>query len=212
MSGSTLNVKRATHPDWSGTFVFDEATNGIALREFGSTGKYKIDQDNILHVFWDKYPAESFKDVNGTYVKMSREESEFAFMRNFRIERLIVRAPRGRANIELRMRTTDVDTFKQVFVANEYNIPELPLSCRNIVDLGANIGCSAVYFAEKYPAVRILAVEPDQDNYWLLTRNVEQFKGRVTCIRAAVWDRAEKIYASDHDADGNALGSWGIRV
>jgi FkbM family methyltransferase len=205
-------MKRATHPDWSGTLVFDEATNGIALKEYGSTGKYRIDQDNILHIFWDKYPAESFKEVNGIYVKMSSEESELSFMRNFKIERLSVRIPRGRADIELRMGTTDVDTFKQVFVANEYNIPDLPLSCRNIFDLGANIGCSAVYFAEKYPAVKILAVEPDEENYRLLVRNVEQFKARITCVRAAVWDRAEQIYSSDRDAVGQPLGAWGVRV
>jgi len=192
--------------------VFDEATKGIALKEFGSTGKYKIDQDNILHVFWDRFPAESFKEVNGVYVKMSKDESELTFMRNFKIERLTVRVPRGRANIELRLRSTDVDTFKQVFVASEYSIPDLPLTCRNIIDLGANIGCAAVYFAERYPGARIIAVEPDQSNYDLLVRNVEQFNGRVRCVQAAIWDSSEQIYASGHDAVGNALGAWGIRV
>ena len=213
MSGESLNVKRATHPHWSGTLVLDEFTGRVSLKEFGSTGEYKLDQrNNILHVFWDEFPAESFKEVNGIYVKMFGAEGEIEFMRNFQIQRLGVRVPGGGANIELRIGTTDVDTFKQVFVANEYNIPSLPLSCKNIIDLGANIGCSAVYFAERYPGAKILAVEPDEDNYRLLFRNAEQFEGRITCVRAAIWSCAQRVHISTHDSGGQALGAWGIRV
>ena len=59
-------------------------------------------------------------------MKMFGAEGEIEFMRNFQIQRLGVRVPGGGANIELRIGTTDVDTFKQVFVANEYIYPAYP--------------------------------------------------------------------------------------
>ena len=69
-----------------------------------------------------------------------------------------------------------------------------------------------MYFAERYPGAKILAVEPDEDNYRLLFRNAEQFEGRITCVRAAIWSCAQRVHISTHDSGGQALGAWGIRV
>ncbi len=42
-----------------------------------------------------------------------------------------------------------------------------------ILDIGANIGASTLYFAANYPQARILAFEPFLESYELLVRNVE---------------------------------------
>jgi len=44
-----------------------------------------------------------------------------------------------------------------------------------IIDCGANIGCASVWFATQYPKARILAVEPDPDNFRMLVRNSKPY-------------------------------------
>ncbi|MBV9510744.1 MAG: FkbM family methyltransferase [Caulobacteraceae bacterium] len=42
-----------------------------------------------------------------------------------------------------------------------------------IIDAGANIGATARYYAFKYPEARIVAIEPERENFGLLTLNCE---------------------------------------
>jgi FkbM family methyltransferase len=49
---------------------------------------------------------------------------------------------------------------------------ELPATPQAIIDLGAHVGMSVLYFRERYPAARILAVEPNPANFAKLERNV----------------------------------------
>jgi FkbM family methyltransferase len=54
-----------------------------------------------------------------------------------------------------------------------------------IVDAGAYIGASAIWFARTYPAAHVVALEPDPESFGLLERNVRSL-GNVTAIQAAV--------------------------
>jgi FkbM family methyltransferase len=62
-----------------------------------------------------------------------------------------------------------IDTFKQHAWLDRYysQLSSTPL----IIDAGANIGASAVYFAKTYSRARIFALEPQMDNYHLLLKN-----------------------------------------
>lgn len=55
-----------------------------------------------------------------------------------------------------------------------------------IVDLGANIGCTAADFANRYPRARVIAVELDQSNAALCRRNLEPWAGRCEMVRGAI--------------------------
>ncbi len=104
-----------------------------------------------------------------------------------------------RADLHLRAGTSDVWTFEQVFCNNDYNLRRLArwdtISLKYdalvregaplILDLGANVGLASVYFAKNWPNARILAVEPSEQNYKVLCRNVDAFQ-KVTTVRAAV--------------------------
>ncbi|QKT03354.1 FkbM family methyltransferase [Ectothiorhodospiraceae bacterium 2226] len=59
-----------------------------------------------------------------------------------------------------------------------------------ILDTGANIGTSALYFAQRYPRAR-LAVEPEDGNFALLETNTRHLPN-VTALKAAVWGSTEK--------------------
>lgn len=50
------------------------------------------------------------------------------------------------ADLSLRIDGSDIRVFKQIFVDNEYDSLNLPDDVETIVDLGANIGLSALFF------------------------------------------------------------------
>ncbi|MHB1865301.1 MAG: FkbM family methyltransferase [Candidatus Saccharimonadales bacterium] len=55
-----------------------------------------------------------------------------------------------------------------------------------IIDIGAFIGISAVYFASTYPNSTVHAIEPLARNYELLMPNAAAYRGRIITTRAAV--------------------------
>ena len=42
-----------------------------------------------------------------------------------------------------------------------------------IIDCGSNIGCSTNYFINSFSNSRVISIEPDQDNFFLLKKNVQ---------------------------------------
>lgn len=126
---------------------------------------------------------------------------------------------RGR---ELLVRPCDSDLFVigQIFGKQEYNLGRyenrLRTLCKNwivegykpvIIDVGANVGYSAIYFAEKFPEATVLAIEADQETYKLMLRNIEGIQN-VTPLNVAVWSHEDGVDFSS----SNELGSWAGRV
>lgn len=58
-----------------------------------------------------------------------------------------------------------------------------------MIDVGANIGDTAALMLDE-TAVRLLAIEPDDDYYRLLRRNAANWPG-VTCVQTALADRVD---------------------
>jgi FkbM family methyltransferase len=97
--------------------------------------------------------------------------------------------------VYLRVRTSDVALYRCILLEGEYQV-DLPFSPQTIVDLGANCGLTSVYYANKYPKARIIAVEPEETNYHCLVRNVSQYPN-VVPIRAAVWNKDGEVSTVD---------------
>jgi FkbM family methyltransferase len=112
--------------------------------------------------------------------------------------------------VRVRPGTTDGKMFEQVFVAKEYDV-ELPFVPRWIVDAGANVGYSAIAFACRYPGARVIAIEPDADNFALLRENTLPYPN-IEPVRAGVWSRSGHLQLITHDSAGQFLGEWGYRV
>jgi hypothetical protein len=85
--------------------------------------------------------------------------------------------------VVVRLGTSDLKVAIAGFIGREYE-PITLARARVIVDAGANIGTSAVFFARKWPGARILALEPEAGNFALLLRNVSECPN-VVPIRAA---------------------------
>lgn len=94
---------------------------------------------------------------------------------------------------ELRDNKSDKAIFYQVFYEKQYDLYEanFPVA-KKIIDGGANIGCASVYFSLLFPDAKIIAIEPEANNFELLKKNTEPYKN-IECIQAAIWDKDEKL-------------------
>jgi FkbM family methyltransferase len=120
---------------------------------------------------------------------------------------------RGGASVVLRKGTTDFKVFDETFVERVYApcVAGLPdhLGPVALIDLGANIGLSALFFVRALEVIEIIAVEPDLDNFRMLSENLRRagLANRSTALRA--FAGAERAFAELHDP-GN--GAWGMRM
>lgn len=99
----------------------------------------------------------------------------------------------------------DVTTLFQIFFTKEYKI-EFEKAPECIIDCGANIGLSAVYFASEFPGATILAIEPDEDNFRILEKNVAPYSN-IIALKKAIWHR--KAFVETIDTGG---GGWAIQT
>ncbi len=115
--------------------------------------------------------------------------------------------------------TTDEWVIDQVFRQHQYAFDQWPSTAEIfalierraaenkkplIIDAGANIGASAVYFAAKIPTARIVAIEPASDNFQLLERNTS---GLDAELHLAALGTAGRVRPVDP-----GLGAWGYRT
>jgi FkbM family methyltransferase len=87
----------------------------------------------------------------------------------------------------------------KVFLHNEYMLP-FKLSPRIIVDAGANIGLTTVYYANNYPDARILSIEPELANFEMLKRNCAGLPN-VMLMQAAIWPQKRSLRIENSDAE-----------
>lgn len=73
-----------------------------------------------------------------------------------------------------------------------------------IIDAGANIGVSLVYFKNLFPNAEITAFEPDPNIYSYLKRNVEGLDS-IDLINKGLFDEVTKIGFSTDQADGGSI-------
>ena len=114
----------------------------------------------------------------------------------------------------------DRGVIQQIFVNEDYRIShwvqgrsliDYYLNKKNegviglIVDAGANIGASSVYFSKSYPASVVLAIEPERSNSSLLRVNVDKLN--VSVVDAAIGCECCTMFLQDP-----GQGDWAYRV
>lgn len=114
----------------------------------------------------------------------------------------------------------DLGVIDQIFTSEDYSFARLARGAELaalhddlaragqrplIIDSGANIGASALYFALRFPAAHIVALEPDAGNFDLLLRNTAGLD--VEGLQAGIASRDGR--AALHDP---GMGEWGYRT
>jgi FkbM family methyltransferase len=116
----------------------------------------------------------------------------------FRVESREIGSP-----IYLRVPSSDVGVYSQVFLKHEYKF-EVNYAPESIVDAGANIGLTSVYLANRFPNARIFAIEPESTNFEILVKNTAPYPN-ILPIHAALWGESTEINVMDP-----GLGNWGF--
>jgi FkbM family methyltransferase len=86
--------------------------------------------------------------------------------------------------------------IREIFVDEIYkqSLPAQPL----VIDCGANIGLSIIYMKQCYPQAKIIAFEPDDTNFELLSKNMRSFAYKDVSIRKeAVWIEDTELHFAD---------------
>jgi len=102
--------------------------------------------------------------------------------------------------IKLRSGTSDIRTFEDVFFDRIYHF-NVGFTPQFILDCGANIGLSSIYFKNWFPDAFILAVEPEDSNYRLLEHNLSYYYPTVECLQRGVWNKNTKLSIKNPDGD-----------
>ncbi|MDQ7948508.1 MAG: FkbM family methyltransferase, partial [Pedobacter sp.] len=102
-----------------------------------------------------------------------------------------------------------IDTYKELFISKIYNFKSTP-GKNIIIDCGANMGLSVLYFAQTYPHHTIYAFEPDAEIFAILKENVETFGlANVKLFQKAVWNKEEVLeFYTDKGMGGRVLDSY----
>jgi 31-O-methyltransferase len=80
--------------------------------------------------------------------------------------------------------------YREIFVAESYLRPGFPAGEPKVIfDIGANIGLAAIFFAQRFPGARVVAVEPGPDTYQALQANVAAHVPSGVARNVAVADR-----------------------
>lgn len=103
----------------------------------------------------------------------------------------------------------DVDSYfgmcEEIFHKKNYEF-EAGRKDPMIIDCGANIGMSIIFFKKLYPQCKIIAFEPDVKVFSALKKNIGSFGYKdVELYNKAVW-------SSETELDFHAEGSWGGRI
>jgi FkbM family methyltransferase len=153
-----------------------------------------------LAIYWDRIGV-----IAGTGWYVIQGVNRRVAIRRTRIR------PKGLEHaIELRMgNSSDGHVFEQIFVHGEYAFTRELRDVRTVIDLGANIGLASALFLSLWPKAKVVAVEPDPDNYALMQKNLAPFGERARCVKGAVWPTSGSV-ALDKSAGDRK--EWAVAV
>jgi FkbM family methyltransferase len=158
-------------------------------------------------------PASRLPSVRNVRTLAIRLLSDSAFRRYFWLSFWYRNVPRHEpADLTiagLRFEVPDIPSFLsaygEIFIDRIYDfVPDR--SDPTIVDVGANVGVSVIFFKRRFPAAQVIALEPDSKVYSYLQRNLRNNRiSGVTAYDAAAWVKEGSMFFSADGADGGHL-------
>ena len=89
--------------------------------------------------------------------------------------------------IYYRPNTIDVPTLVQSLIRKEYGKGLKSNSPEYIIDAGCYIGDVTIFYLNKFPNSKIIALEPNESNYEVAKLNLEPYKERTIVINKGLW-------------------------
>ena len=154
--------------------------------------------------------------VKKSDLKILLRSGSFKFLRNLHAEEKEETFFYKNHPIYYRTGSSDMHLIYKILLKTgtkaEYWLPE-ELRPKVILDIGANIGISSVYFANQYPDANIFAFEPVPSNYALLEKNAKEYdKIRPFNVALGAEEGDLYIYTSDfkHNYGGASFKELGV--
>src|SRR5439155_14797928 len=96
-------------------------------------------------------------------------------------------------------------TYKEIFENEIYRFSS-DSNAPVIIDCGANIGLSAIYFKLLYSNANVIAFEPDNNNFELLKKNIESNNLKnVELNKKAVWIKDGNISFEANESEASRI-------
>lgn len=125
----------------------------------------------------------NFFKVHKTPIKSILEE---LFSTGSYPKTIFFNSPIGSLSIEL-FSPNDLSTFNLVFCREDYLFEK---KHRIILDIGSNIGISALYWLTRNQNTFVYCYEPATENLKRLKKNLDKFKGRYTVYNKAISNKS----------------------
>ncbi len=123
-----------------------------------------------------------------------------------------VKIPEIRTTVKVRLGTSDIFTLNQVFTFNEYELPvSLDIGPKLIIDAGANVGYTSVWFANAFPGAKIVAIEPEENNFDVLKDNTKAYSN-IQLLYGGVWYAKKYLKVLTEDKNNKRLPYHSFRV
>jgi FkbM family methyltransferase len=106
---------------------------------------------------------------------------------------ICVRPKHASADVLIRGNSSDVDVFGQIFIQQEYGSLLGAKNVDLVIDAGANVGYSSVYFLTHFPNCHVIAIEPDPANFVALTQNLAPYQSRVRLYNCGIWSKPAQL-------------------
>ena len=105
--------------------------------------------------------------------------------------------------VKLRKNKLDYIAYYTVFCNKDYRItfPKRLGEPKVIVDLGANVGFSGIFFSEKFNQAKIISVEPDRSNFSALSDNTKNY-GNIAILNRGIWGSEATLTKQNKQSDG----------
>ena len=101
-----------------------------------------------------------------------------------------------------------LQSTKEIFSQNTYKFSSSSQS-PFIIDCGAYIGTSILYFKKLFPSCKVIGFEPDTDNYKILDKNINTWHFKdVQVLNEAIWISNGFVdFQSNGDMTGHVSGN-----
>jgi FkbM family methyltransferase len=93
--------------------------------------------------------------------------------------------------------STDAWALYELLVKDEYAFFGDLESPVFIIDGGANIGIASLYFLNRYPTARVVAIEPHPPNCEICRKNLAPYGERAMVIQGALWKNPGRLVLDD---------------
>lgn len=107
--------------------------------------------------------------------------------------------------VYMRPASSDYATFGEVILDKSYDL-NLNFTPEIIIDCGANIGLTSIFFKNKYPGATIIAIEPEKNNFAILNKNLASYNN-IILYNNGIWDKQTNLKIEDA-----GYGNWGFIV